>query len=42
MDYIVSNTQKEFGTVILGDKNVAMLVVAEGWAKVIFFLSLII
>ena len=25
---------REFGSVFLGDKNVALLVVSEGWAKV--------
>lgn len=34
VDYAVPNIGREFGTVILGDKNVAMLVVSEGWAKV--------
>lgn len=36
MDYTVASIGREFGTVILDDKNVAMLVVAEGWAKVIY------
>ncbi|XP_044504152.1 ribonuclease TUDOR 1-like [Mangifera indica] len=34
VDYTVASIGREFGTVILDDKNVAMLVVAEGWAKV--------
>lgn len=34
VDYAVPNIGREFGTVILGDKNVAMLVVSEGWGKV--------
>lgn len=33
---------REFGSVFVGDKNVASLVVAEGWAKVIYFLVLCI
>lgn len=36
VDYAVASIGREFGTVILDDKNVAMLVVAEGWAKVIY------
>lgn len=40
MDYVVQQIGREFGSVFLGDKNVAMLIVAEGWAKVfIFFVS---
>lgn len=35
VDYTVPSIGREFGSVFLGDKNVAMLVVAEGWAKVI-------
>lgn len=34
MDYTVPSIGREFGSVFLGDKNVAMLVVSEGWAKV--------
>ncbi|KAI6675794.1 hypothetical protein NL676_003700 [Syzygium grande] len=34
VDYTVPSIGREFGSVFLGDKNVAMLVVAEGWAKV--------
>lgn len=34
VDYNVPSINREFGTVFLGDKNVAMLVVAAGWAKV--------
>ncbi|BBH03582.1 TUDOR-SN protein 1 [Prunus dulcis] len=34
VDYIVQQIGREFGSVFLGDKNVAMLIVAEGWAKV--------
>ncbi|BFG32181.1 hypothetical protein CerSpe_184550 [Prunus speciosa] len=34
VDYVVQQIGREFGSVFLGDKNVAMLVVAEGWAKV--------
>ncbi|GAV82791.1 SNase domain-containing protein/TUDOR domain-containing protein [Cephalotus follicularis] len=34
VDYAVPAIGREFGSVFLGDKNVAMLVVAEGWAKV--------
>lgn len=30
---------REFGSVFLGDKNIAALVVSEGWAKVCTFLS---
>ncbi|KAF7834078.1 ribonuclease TUDOR 1-like [Senna tora] len=33
-DYFVPSIGREFGTVFLGDKNVAMLVVAGGWAKI--------
>lgn len=31
---------REFGSVFLGDKNIAALVVSEGWAKVRCFLEL--
>ena len=34
MDYTVPSIGREFGSVFLGDKNVALLVVSEGWAKV--------
>eukprot|EP00262_Sarcandra_glabra_P004367 TRINITY_DN1532_c0_g1_i1.p1 TRINITY_DN1532_c0_g1~~TRINITY_DN1532_c0_g1_i1.p1 ORF type:complete len:989 (-),score=241.67 TRINITY_DN1532_c0_g1_i1:125-3091(-) len=34
VDYNVPSIGREFGSVFLGDKNVALLVVAEGWAKV--------
>ncbi|PON97497.1 Nuclease domain-containing protein [Trema orientale] len=34
VDYAVPSIGREFGSVFLGDKNVAMLVVSEGWAKV--------
>ncbi|KAK9272661.1 hypothetical protein L1049_003037 [Liquidambar formosana] len=34
VEYIVSSIGREFGSVFLGDKNVASLVVSEGWAKV--------
>ncbi|CAL9178588.1 unnamed protein product [Musa hybrid cultivar] len=34
VDYTVPSIGREFGTVFLGDKNVAYLVVSEGWAKV--------
>ncbi|KAK2974139.1 hypothetical protein RJ640_021430, partial [Escallonia rubra] len=34
VDYTVQSIGREFGSVFLGDKNVALLVVAEGWAKV--------
>ncbi|PKA54817.1 hypothetical protein AXF42_Ash000652 [Apostasia shenzhenica] len=34
VDYTVANINREFGTVFLGDKNIACLVVSEGWAKV--------
>jgi endonuclease YncB( thermonuclease family) len=34
IDYTVPSIAREFGTVFLGDKNVAMLVVSQGWAKV--------
>lgn len=42
MDYTVPAINREFGSVFLGDKNVALLVVAAGWAKVFcFYLYLI-
>ncbi|CAL9094210.1 unnamed protein product [Musa textilis] len=34
VDYTVPTIGREFGSVFLGDKNVAFLVVSEGWAKV--------
>ncbi|XP_051119159.1 ribonuclease TUDOR 2-like [Andrographis paniculata] len=34
VDYTVPSINREFGTVMLGEKNVALLVVAAGWAKV--------
>ncbi|XP_072991118.1 ribonuclease TUDOR 1-like [Typha latifolia] len=34
VDYTVPSIGREFGTVFLGDKNVALLVVSDGWAKV--------
>lgn len=34
VDYTVPSIGREFGTVFLGDKNIAMLVVEKGWAKV--------
>ncbi|XP_068645597.1 ribonuclease TUDOR 1-like [Aristolochia californica] len=34
VDYTVPSIGREFGSVYLGDKNVALLVVSEGWAKV--------
>lgn len=36
MDYTVPSIGREFGSVFLGDENVALLVVSEGWAKVCF------
>ena len=38
VDYAVPSIGREFGSVFLGDKNVALLVVAEGLAKVKSFL----
>lgn len=35
MEYSVPSIGREFGSVFLGDKNVAQLVVSEGWAKVL-------
>ena len=40
MDYTVPSIGREFGSVFLGDKNIAALVVSEGWAKVMYFLRL--
>lgn len=34
IDYNVPTINREFGSVFVGDKNVAMLVVGGGWAKV--------
>ncbi|KAF5189090.1 Staphylococcal nuclease domain-containing protein [Thalictrum thalictroides] len=34
VDYTVPSIGRDFGSVFLGEKNVAMLVVSEGWAKV--------
>ncbi|KAF7840208.1 ribonuclease TUDOR 1-like [Senna tora] len=34
VDYNVASINRDFGTVFLGDKNVAMLVAGGGWAKV--------
>ncbi|OIT07317.1 PREDICTED: ribonuclease TUDOR 1-like [Nicotiana attenuata] len=34
VEYTVPAIGREFGSVFLGDKNVAMLVVAAGWAKI--------
>ncbi|XP_078433452.1 TUDOR-SN protein 1 [Wolffia australiana] len=34
VDYAVPSIGREFGSVFLGEKNVAALVVSEGWAKV--------
>jgi len=34
VDYTVPSIGREFGSVFLGDKNVALLVVSGGWAKV--------
>lgn len=36
VDYTVPSINREFGSVFLGDKNVALLVVAGGWAKVFY------
>lgn len=36
VDYTVPSIGREFGSVFLGDKNVALLVVSEGWAKVCY------
>ncbi|OMO94776.1 hypothetical protein CCACVL1_05833 [Corchorus capsularis] len=33
VEYTVPSIGREFGSVYLGDKNIAMLVVSEGWAK---------
>ncbi|KZV57932.1 nuclease domain-containing protein 1-like [Dorcoceras hygrometricum] len=34
VDYTVASINREFGTVFIGDKNLALIVVAAGWAKV--------
>ncbi|KAK7399303.1 hypothetical protein VNO78_10484 [Psophocarpus tetragonolobus] len=34
VDYTVPSINRDFGSVLLGDKNVAMLVVSAGWAKI--------
>ena len=34
VDYVVPSINREFGTVIMGGQNVALDVVADGWAKV--------
>lgn len=34
MDYTAPNIGREFGTVYLGDKNIAYSVVSAGWARV--------
>ncbi|MBA0563616.1 hypothetical protein Golob_008588, partial [Gossypium lobatum] len=34
VEYAVPSIGREFGSVYLGDKNVAILVVSQGWAKV--------
>ncbi|XP_052182373.1 ribonuclease TUDOR 1-like [Diospyros lotus] len=34
VDYTVPSIGREFASVFLGDKNIALMVVAEGWAKV--------
>ncbi|KAI7985370.1 Ribonuclease TUDOR 1 [Camellia lanceoleosa] len=34
VDYIVPSIGQEFGFVFLGDKNVALMVVSDGWVKV--------
>lgn len=34
VDYTVPSIGREFGSVFLGNENVAMQVVSEGWAKV--------
>ena len=34
MDYNVPAINRDFGTVFLGDKNVAVLAVSQGWVKV--------
>ncbi|PIA40659.1 hypothetical protein AQUCO_02400015v1 [Aquilegia coerulea] len=34
VEYTVTSIGREFGSVFLGEKNVALLVISEGWAKV--------
>lgn len=34
VEYQVPSIGREFGSVFLGDKNVAELIVSQGWAKV--------
>lgn len=34
VDYTVPSIGREFGSVFIGDKNLALLVVSQGWAKV--------
>eukprot|EP00850_Spirogloea_muscicola_P016978 SM000141S00922 [mRNA] locus=s141:240772:249829:- [translate_table: standard] len=34
VDYAVPSIKREFGSVFMGDTNLALVVVAEGWAKV--------
>ncbi|KAI8004695.1 Ribonuclease TUDOR 1 [Camellia lanceoleosa] len=34
LDYTVPSIGREFGSVFLGDKNVALMVVSDGWVKV--------
>lgn len=34
VDYNVPSINRDFGTVFLGNQNVALLVVSGGWAKV--------
>jgi endonuclease YncB( thermonuclease family) len=45
VDSTAPNIGREFGTVYVGDKNVAYLIVAAGWARVTtiyFFLNCLI
>ncbi|KAL7175299.1 hypothetical protein ACSBR2_028994 [Camellia fascicularis] len=34
VDYTVPSTGQEFGSVFLGDKHVALMVVSDGWVKI--------
>ena len=34
VDYTVATISREFGSVFLGETNLALAVVSEGWAKV--------
>ncbi|CAL5353234.1 unnamed protein product [Camellia sinensis] len=34
VDYTVPSIGREFGSIFLGDKNVALMVVSDGWVKV--------